>query len=174
MANLSHRNLYGVIGNPVAHSQSPAIHIAFSIQTGQTLRYERVYAPIDGFADAVRAFRDEGGLGLNVTLPFKPDAYAFSDTCSDRARRAAAVNTLRFDANTTFGDNTDGIGLVRDLGRWGRDPAKSWEGARVLVLGAGGAARGILGPLLDLNPEVLVIANRTEAKAYALAHLFGL
>lgn len=171
--NTDRRDLYGVIGNPVAHSKSPAIHAAFSLQTGHALRYERVYAPLDDFIGTVRVFEDEGGLGLNVTLPFKLEAYAYAQTRTERARRAGAVNTLRFDAGKRYGDNTDGIGLVRDLARLGSAGAKSWEGARILILGAGGAARGILGPLLDLHPEIVVLANRTEAAARTLAGLFG-
>ncbi|RPH67468.1 MAG: shikimate dehydrogenase [Burkholderiales bacterium] len=161
---------YAVIGNPVAHSRSPAIHARFASQTGHDIEYGRLLAPLDGFVEAVRRFRNEGGRGLNVTLPFKLEAFAWAGRRSARAQAAGAVNTLRFDADgASLGDNTDGAGLVRDVEtRLGM----SLAGRSVLVLGAGGAARGALGPLLDAGVARLVIANRTPGKAVALVEAF--
>jgi shikimate dehydrogenase len=162
---------YAVVGNPIAHSKSPQIHAAFAAQTGQDIEYRHLLAPLDGFFKTVAAFRDEGGRGLNVTVPFKVEAFALASVHSGRAQLAGAVNTLMLEADGRwYGDNTDGAGLVRDLidnlGIEVRD-------RRVLVLGAGGATRGILGPLLDCLPERLVITNRTAAKAEELAALFA-
>ncbi len=159
---------YAVIGNPVAHSRSPAIHAQFARQTGQDLVYERLLAPLDGFVAAVEAFRAAGGRGLNVTVPFKLEAFDWCTRRSPRAAAAGAVNTLRFDVDGVFGDNTDGVGLVRDIG--GR-LGFALAGARVLMLGAGGAARGVLAPLLEAGVAQLTIANRTVARAQALAAL---
>jgi shikimate dehydrogenase len=158
---------YAVFGNPVAHSRSPVIHAAFARATGQDLAYERILAPLDGFPAAVEAFRRDGGRGANVTVPFKREAWQLATACSARATSAEAVNTLRFDADgTVFGDNTDGIGLVRDIEvNLGRPLA----GARVLMLGAGGAAAGVLLPLLDARVAALHVANRTAERAVALA-----
>lgn len=159
---------YAVIGNPVAHSRSPAIHARFARQTGEDLVYERLPAPLDGFASTVRAFRDSGGRGLNVTVPFKVEAFELCGRRSARALAAGAVNTLAFDGDEVHGDNTDGVGLVRDLTeRLGAELA----GARLLLLGAGGAARGVLAPLLDSGVAQLTIANRTAARAVELAAL---
>ncbi len=156
---------YAVIGNPVAHSRSPWIHAEFARATGQALRYEAIEAPPGGFASAVAAFRAAGGKGLNVTLPFKEEAYALCAEVSERARLARAVNTLVL-GEKTFGDNTDGVGLVRDLaGNLKVDP----RGKRVLLMGAGGAAQGVAGALLEAGAAALVIANRTAARAAALA-----
>lgn len=160
---------YAVIGHPVAHSKSPQIHAAFARQTGQDLSYEAILAPLDGFEPAVRAFIRGGGCGLNVTLPFKVEAFRLAATRSPRAEAAGAVNTLLFSAAGIRGDNTDGIGLVADLTRnLGLDLA----GKRILLLGAGGAARGVLLPLLEQRPAVLALANRTADKARALAAAF--
>jgi len=161
---------YAVVGNPVAHSKSPQIHAAFAHATGQAMTYERLLAPRDAFVETVRRFADEGGRGLNVTVPFKVEAFRLADVHSSRAQLAGAVNTLMREADGRwYGDNTDGAGLVRDLtanlGIEVRD-------RRVLVLGAGGAARGILGPLLDGLPRLLAISNRTHDKAAALARMF--
>ncbi|MBS0326407.1 MAG: shikimate dehydrogenase [Proteobacteria bacterium] len=158
---------YGVIGNPVAHSKGPQIHAAFARQTGQDLRYERILAPLGGFVEAVRAFRATGGRGLNVTLPFKIEACAFAKELTDRARDAGAVNTLSFDdGGGALGDNTDGAGLVADITlRLG----VALAGRRVLVAGAGGAARGIVGPLLASHVAELVIVNRSPEAARVLA-----
>jgi shikimate dehydrogenase len=159
-------DLYAVIGNPVAHSTSPQIHTAFARQTGQEIRYERVLGDLEAFEDDVTEFFGSGGCGLNVTLPFKERAFRMVDALTDRARDAGAVNTLLPRAGGLFGDNTDGVGLVRDLGC---NHLYRLEGARVLLLGAGGAVRGVLQPLLAERPRRLVIANRTATKAIALA-----
>lgn len=159
---------YAVIGNPIAHSKSPPIHAAFASQTGQDLTYEALLAPLDGFADTVAAFRAGGGCGMNVTVPFKEEAWRLADRLSERARLAGAVNTLSF-GDDVLGDNTDGAGLVRDLEVLGCRP----RGARVLLLGAGGAARGVVLPLLEAGVARLFIANRTADKAHALRTHFA-
>ena len=162
---------YVVAGNPVAHSRSPLIHARFAAQTGQDIEYRRLLVPLGGFAAAARAFFAGGGKGMNVTVPFKLDAFALADQLSARAREAGAVNTLWLaDDGQLHGDNTDGAGLVRDLLQ-----NLGWRirGARVLLLGAGGAARGVLGPLLEQAPAELVIANRSADKALALAGRFA-
>lgn len=161
---------YAVIGNPVAHSRSPDIHAQFAAQTGQDLVYDRLLAPVDGFAAAVDAFRAAGGRGLNVTVPFKLDAFTYAGRRSARAALAGAVNTLCFDGDDVFGDNTDGVGMVRDIEQ---RLGFALSGARVLLLGAGGAARGVLKPLLDAGAGTLRIANRTVSKAVELAGLAG-
>lgn len=161
---------YVVIGNPIAHSRSPQIHAAFAKQTGQDIVYDRLLAPVDGFAAAVDAFRAAGGAGANVTLPFKLDAFDYVDRRSERAEAAGAVNTMVFDGRDAFGDNTDGAGLVTDLER---NQGLAIAGARVLLLGAGGAVRGVILPLLGRAPERLVVANRTADKARELAHHFA-
>ena len=160
---------YCVFGNPIKHSKSPLIHGEFARQTQQPMTYTAELAPEDGFTDAWRAFVSGGGRGANVTVPFKGDAFALCDTLSYRAKRAQAVNTLIVGGNgRTYGDTTDGIGLVRDLA-YHRVPL---AGKRVLVLGAGGAVRGILEPLLAEKPSEVVVANRTVAKAEQLAEAF--
>lgn len=156
---------YAVIGNPVAHSKSPQIHAAFARLTFQDMAYEAILAPVDGFAAAVRAFIAAGGRGLNVTVPFKLEAYALADTRSPRAEAAKAVNTLAFSDAGIHGDNTDGLGLVADLTR---NLGLELAGKRLLLLGAGGAARGVLLPLMAERPAVLTLANRTAAKARQL------
>ncbi|WP_085315108.1 shikimate dehydrogenase [Derxia lacustris] len=158
---------YAVVGNPIAHSRSPQIHARFAAQTGEPVSYDRILAPLDGFAATARAFFADGGRGLNVTVPFKLDAFRLADRLSERAAHAGAVNTLWIDADGRIqADNTDGIGIVRDL----RDNlGVTLAGARVLLLGAGGAARGALLPLVDAGPAEIVIANRTEARAEELA-----
>lgn len=160
---------YAVIGNPVAHSKSPLIHAAFARQTGQTMSYEALLAPLDGFAAAVARFCVEGGRGLNVTVPFKLEAHALTPRHSARAAAAGAANTLIFDDLGVLADNTDGVGLVRDLTH---NLATPLHGRRILLLGAGGAARGALLPLLEQQPLQLAIANRTAARAEALVDLF--
>jgi shikimate dehydrogenase len=157
---------YIVIGHPVAHSLSPGIHAAFARATGQDMSYDRLLAPLDGFAQTVARFRADGGKGANVTVPFKEEAFRLADSLSERARGAGAVNTLRCDAQGLFGDNTDGAGLVADLGH---NLQLEMAGRRILLLGAGGAARGVLQPLLEQQPLGLVIANRTRERAQALA-----
>lgn len=161
---------YAVIGNPIAHSKSPEIHAQFAARTGQDMSYERLLAPLDGFAASVQAFIAQGGKGANVTVPFKLEAYALATQLSDRAQAAGAVNTLRFDGGQILGDNTDGVGLVADIVR---NAGVSVRGKRVLLLGAGGAARGVILPLLLEHPAQLVIANRTAARAAALAQQFA-
>ncbi|MFZ1640202.1 MAG: shikimate dehydrogenase [Candidatus Contendobacter sp.] len=161
---------YAVMGNPIAHSQSPRIHALFALQTGQHLEYRAILVEPGGFAAAARAFRDAGGKGLNVTVPFKQDAWVFADVLSARAERAGAVNTLIFEPTGARGDNTDGPGLVRDLIV---NHGNVLAGKRILLLGAGGAARGVLQPLLAEQPVQLVIANRTASKAAELALRFG-
>ena len=157
---------YAVIGNPVAHSKSPEIHAAFARATGQDIEYGRLEAPLDAFAATVERWRRDGGKGANVTLPFKHEAFRLSAQVSERARVAQAVNTMRFE--DSFGDNTDGVGLIRDLEHMGTRLA----GAKVLVLGAGGAAQGVVGAFLETAVARLVIANRTVSKARALAERF--
>ena len=163
---------YAVIGNPVSHSLSPQIHAAFAGASGEALVYERILAPRDAFAPTVRRFAEGGGRGLNVTLPFKREAFEIATVLSQRARRAGAVNLLRFDPGAMFGDNADGAGLVADLARLGRAGGFELRRARVLLLGAGGAARGVIGPLLDQAPRALVVANRSIGKAQALVGEF--
>jgi shikimate dehydrogenase len=163
-------DLYAVIGNPIAHSKSPRIHAEFARQLGQDLRYEAILAPRDGFAAAVAAFRAAGGKGLNVTVPFKLEAFALATARTERAEQAGAVNTLKFDGASALGDNTDGAGLVRDI----QDRLRyAIGGRRVLLMGAGGAARGVVLPLLREQPAALTIANRTLAKATALERRFA-
>jgi shikimate dehydrogenase len=159
---------YAVIGHPVAHSQSPAIHARFAQATGQKIEYGRIEAPLDGFERMVDEFRAAGGKGLNVTLPFKQAAFRYCDEVTDRAREAQAVNTLTF-GERTRGDNTDGVGLVRDIEG---SLAVALGGKTVLLMGAGGAAQGVAGALLEARVGRLVIANRTFAKAEALAARF--
>ncbi|HSG11706.1 MAG TPA: shikimate dehydrogenase [Gammaproteobacteria bacterium] len=161
---------YAVMGNPIAHSKSPRIHALFAEQTGAALDYRAILVEIDGFAQAVSDFRANGGKGLNVTVPFKEQAWALSTSRSTRAELAGAVNTLSLEGDKAIlGDNTDGAGLVRDLLQ---NHGARLAGRRILLLGAGGAARGVIGPLLDEKPALLVIANRTAEKAVELARLF--
>jgi shikimate dehydrogenase len=161
---------YGVFGNPIGHSKSPLIHGMFAAQTGEQLSYEALLAPLDDFAGYARAFFTTG-RGGNVTVPFKEEAYRLADELSERARRAGAVNTLKkLDDGRLLGDNTDGAGLVRDLTvNAGLDLADK----RILLLGAGGAVRGVLEPLLAKRPQSLTIANRTVEKAEQLAREFA-
>lgn len=158
---------YAVIGNPIEHSKSPQIHAAFAQQTGEAVEYTRLLGKLDDFEGDVRRFLADGGQGLNVTVPFKEQAWRLADELSDRAHTAGAVNTLiRLDQNRLRGDNTDGVGLVRDLSA---NHGFHLKGKRLLILGAGGAVRGVLRPLLEQQPSRLIIANRTAAKAYSLA-----
>lgn len=161
---------YAVIGNPIAHSKSPAIHAQFARQTGQDIRYEALLAPLEGFAATVQKFVSEGGKGTNVTVPFKLEAYALATELTERARAAGAVNTLSFNGGKIAGDNTDGVGLVTDIVR---NAGFILSGKRVLLVGAGGAARGVVLPLLQQQPAELVIANRTEQRALELANQFA-
>jgi len=161
---------YAVMGNPVAHSKSPRIHALFAQQTGETLEYTAILVARDGFPAAVAEFQAGGGKGLNITVPFKEQAWQLAATRSPRAQLAGAVNTLVLNQDGRHhGDNTDGAGLVRDLyDNHGIDLA----GRRILLVGAGGAARGVLEPLLETGPRLLVIANRTADKAIELARHF--
>lgn len=161
---------YAVIGHPVVHSKSPDIHARFAAQTGQQLTYERLLAPLDGFAATVQSFVEQGGKGANVTVPFKLEAHALATALTERAQAAGAVNTLKFDGSAILGDNTDGVGLVTDIMR---NAGVSIRHRRVLLLGAGGAARGVMLPLLNEQPAELVIANRTVSKATELAKQFA-
>ncbi len=160
---------YAVLGNPVAHSRSPFIHAQFAQQTGQAVDYGRVLCPLDGFADTVRHFAEQGGRGCNVTVPFKFEAPALAAHCTERAQLAGAANVLRLDGGSSpagwWADNTDGVGLVRDIEGGAHVPL---AGLRVLLVGAGGAGAGVLGPLLEARPAVVVLANRTLDKAQAL------
>ena len=158
-------DLYCVMGNPVEHSKSPWIHARFAQLTGQDLRYGKRLVPLGGFADAVRAFRAEGGKGCNVTVPFKFDSPALATQLTARAQLAQACNTLRFDGEAVLGDNTDGVGLVNDIRE---NAGVDLAGRDVLVAGAGGAAAGVLGPLIDARPRRIVVANRTQSRAAVL------
>ena len=162
---------YAVFGHPVGHSKSPRIHAAFAAQTGQALTYEAIEAPLDGFATALSAFVAGGGRGGNVTVPFKEEAFRLADACDELAAQAQAVNTLRVEADGCLaGFNTDGVGLLRDLTQ---NLRVGLRGRRVLLVGAGGAAAGVIGPLLDAGVAELVIANRTAPRADALAARFA-
>jgi shikimate dehydrogenase len=163
--NLPPPDRYAVLGNPVAHSQSPFIHAAFARQTGQAVAYERVLCPLDGFAQAVRALAASGARGCNVTVPFKFQAPALAGRITPRAALAQAANLLRFDADGWLADNTDGVGLVRDIES---GAGVALRGRRVLLVGAGGAAAGVLGPLLEAGPAEVRVANRTPNKAAQL------
>ncbi|QIA62117.1 shikimate dehydrogenase [Vibrio astriarenae] len=160
---------YLVFGNPIKQSKSPFIHTLFARQTNQSMEYTMAEPEVDGFQQAVDAFFAEGGKGCNVTMPFKLDAFQYASTLTERATLAGAVNTLkRLDDGQVIGDNTDGAGLVQDL----LNAQVVLEGARILVIGAGGACRGVLKPLLDQKPSELIITNRTFAKAQELAQIF--
>lgn len=163
-------DLYAVVGHPISHSKSPRIHSLFASQTGEKLEYTAIQAPQDGFAETVTGFFQRGGQGLNVTVPFKEQAWKLADRRTERAELAGAANTLYQDGNgLLIADNTDGTGLVRDLSE---NHCITLAGLRILLLGAGGAVRGVLGPLLAEEPSTLVIANRTVAKAEGLVTLF--
>ncbi len=161
---------YALIGHPVAHSRSPLIHTVFARATGQRLTYELIDATPDGFETAVRGFGAAGGKGLNVTVPHKQAAFALCDETSAAARAAGAVNTISIDAGWLRGDNTDGIGFIRDVTV---NQRQALGGARIIVLGAGGAARGIIGPLLAEQPAELTIANRTRERAEQVVAQFA-
>ncbi len=161
---------YAVMGNPVAHSRSPTIHAAFARQCGHQLTYTAIQVDVGGFAQAVDHFQAAGGRGLNVTVPFKREAWELCDVRSARAEQAGAVNTISFQPDgKTQGDNTDGVGLIGDILM---NHGGQISGRRVLVLGAGGAVRGVLGPIMEQQPDELVIANRTVDKARELAAEF--
>lgn len=161
---------YAVVGNPIGHSKSPEIHLLFARQVRQKVSYERIEAPLDGFDEKALALRDAGYRGLNVTVPFKLDAAKLANDLTARARLAGAVNTLKFDGEKILGDNTDGVGFVRDVTeRLGF----AFKDCSVLVLGAGGAVRGLLGSLLDASPRWLAVANRSHPRAEELGEEFG-
>jgi shikimate dehydrogenase len=160
---------YCVIGNPIAHSRSPEIHTAFAAAYGQAITYDRLLAPVDGFSDSVRAFVADGGRGMNVTVPFKEDAAALADVVSPRVQLAGAANTLTVRSDGLHADNTDGIGLVRDL--TGRH-AVDLHGQSLVLLGAGGACRGVLLPLIESGVASIHIVNRTHPRAESLAGQF--
>ena len=156
---------YVVAGNPVEHSQSPFIHTEFARQTGEAMEYGRLLWPLGGFADSVRALAASGAKGCNITVPFKFDAFREGKRLTERAKLAQAANVLRFDAEGWLADNTDGVGLINDIER---NAGLTLLGKRVLLIGAGGAASGALGPLLAARPRLVVVANRTLEKACAL------
>lgn len=161
---------FAVIGNPIEHSKSPVIHQAFAKQFGKSIAYEKVLAPVDGFAETIKRLQLEGYLGANVTVPFKFEAFELSSELSERAKAAGAVNTLSFQSEKIHGDNTDGCGLVNDiLKHWQRALA----GQRILLLGAGGAAQGVMLPLLEQKPALLTVANRSQEKAQIMAGRFA-
>lgn len=160
---------YAVMGNPIAHSKSPAIHQLFAGQTGQSIHYTAIHVDIGGFKQAVGNFVAAGGKGLNITVPFKQEAWELVDRRSERAERAGAVNTIKVEGESLYGDNTDGVGLVNDLG----NNQVELTGKKILLMGAGGAARGVLIPLLKQQPQLLFIANRTPDRAKDLADDFA-
>ena len=171
MAPADQVDRYAVVGNPVAHSLSPRIHASFAAQTAQKISYEAIEIPLDSFAIGIRDLQQSGFSGVNVTVPFKREAWELCDTLSERAEIAGAVNTLSFLVDgRVAGDNTDGVGLTRDLTE---NLGVSVERKEILLLGAGGAVRGILGPILALAPRSLTIANRSPQKAIDLAHDFA-
>ena len=159
-------DLYAVIGNPIGHSKSPLIHSMFAEAAGEDVVYRAIEGPLGGFAARIDQFRRDGGRGLNITAPFKLDAFAYATDLSERARIAGAVNAMKFEGDRAFAENFDGIGLTNDIQR---NLGCAIAGKRILVLGAGGAARGIIPPFLDEKPAMLVIANRTADRARALA-----
>jgi shikimate dehydrogenase len=161
---------YAVFGNPIAHSKSPQIHAEFARQTRQDMTYERILAPLDGFAATLEAFARTGGRGANVTLPFKLEAFAIARERSERAQHAAACNTLAWRGTHWYGDNTDGVGVVQDLAV---NLHVDLAGRDILVLGAGGAAHGVIEPLLSTRPRSLTICNRTFARAQEVAAQFA-
>lgn len=161
---------YAVIGNPISHSKSPLIHSEFSKQTKQHIRYETILSPLSSFTAEIDNFRQSGGKGMNVTLPFKVEAYEISTQLTEQASASHAVNTLVFDDDEIYGDNTDGTGLIRDIVV---NHGFTITAKRVLLCGAGGAARGIMLPLLKQKPLMLTISNRTVQKAHKLRKQFS-
>lgn len=162
---------YAVFGSPIKHSKSPRIHQLFAEQTGQSLSYTAELVPADQFPQAVKTFFAQGGCGLNCTVPLKELAWAYADNRTERAELSKAVNTLALQKDgSILGDNTDGIGLVTDLMS---NHAIALKHKKILILGAGGASRGIIGPLLDQMPQLIVVANRTVEKALILAQEFS-
>lgn len=160
---------YAVMGNPIAHSKSPRIHTLFAEQTNQKIEYTAIQVDTGGFTHAVGNFQSNGGKGLNVTVPFKEEAWAYVDKRTERAELAGAVNTIKFEKDHMLGDNTDGVGLVNDLIE---NHHLELQNKKILIMGAGGAVRGVIAPILAQNPQKIVIANRTVDKAVALADIF--
>jgi len=161
---------YAVFGNPIKHSKSPAIHKQFAVSLGEQIDYRAILAPIDHFEKTVTTFFEQGGIGANVTMPFKEQAYAMADELTPLAKIVGAVNTLKKrDDGTLLGDNTDGVGFVNDL----LANEVTITNKRILIIGAGGAARGVILPLLERNPAEITIVNRTAKKAQDLAQLFA-
>lgn len=162
---------YAVIGNPIDHSKSPQLQMAFARQTGQDIVYERILGARDRFSQHIEEFRSQGGKGLNITVPFKVEAFDLAGERTPRSRMAGATNTYLFrDNGEILGDNTDGVGIVRDIaGNLGHD----FKNRRILILGAGGAVRGIILPILEEQPREIVIANRTPSTAQELAEVFS-
>jgi shikimate dehydrogenase len=159
-------NKYAVIGNPIHHSLSPSIHAQFAKQVGLSMSYEKILAPLDGFTIAVKNFISSGALGFNITVPFKVEAFGLVDECTLNAKTAGAVNTIKVENGILYGENTDGTGLVNDLCN---NLQQSIKGKDILILGAGGATQGILLPLLECQPERILVANRTKARSLKLA-----
>lgn len=155
-------DLYAVLGNPIEHSRSPLIHQAFATQTGQDIAYVKHEVPLRQFRAFVDDLRQQGYKGVNVTLPFKIEAFEYADTPTLRAKKAHAANTLKFEGNRVYADNTDGVGLCQDIEHYA---AVYLKGKQILLMGAGGAARGVLMPLLEKEPQRLCLINRTESKA---------
>jgi len=162
-------DLYAVFGNPISHSKSPLLHGAFAAQTHQSLSYSAILAPLDQFEATLKQFIRDGGRGANVTVPFKLDAFQLCTKLTPRAKAAGAVNTLSFANGEISGDNTDGCGLIKDIVE---NAGVALHNRRILLLGAGGAARGAILPLLECQPAELVIANRSAEKARQLAQEF--
>ena len=160
---------YAVVGNPISHTKSPLIHLRFAEEAGHNIDYVAIEAPIGGFNEVVDKFRREGGLGLNITTPFKLDAFTYCTDVSERARLAGAVNAMKFGVGRVTGENFDGLGLVNDITR---NLGRLMKGRRVVLLGAGGAARGVVLPFLEQGPAELVIVNRTVTKAEELGRQF--
>jgi shikimate dehydrogenase len=167
--NKEHNDKYLVVGNPIKHSKSPAIHSMFANQTNQHISYKAACFPLNAFEDSVRDFIRASGMGMNVTVPFKQQAWEISDHLSDEASLAGAVNTLSFKNGKIYGDNTDGIGLVNDLVN---NQGFSFKDKKILIIGAGGAVRGVLQPIISQGPLSITIANRTLSKAEDLANIF--
>ena len=161
---------YAVIGNPIHHSLSPTIHAQFAKQIGLSISYEKILAPLDGFTVTAKNFVSSGALGFNITVPFKIEAYNLVDEYTLNAKTAGAVNTIKVENGTLYGDNTDGTGLVSDLCN---NLQQSIKGKDILILGAGGATQGILLPLLECQPERILVANRTKAKSLKLASYYS-
>jgi shikimate dehydrogenase len=161
---------YAVFGNPLSHTKSPLIHMTFARETGEDIDYGKIEAPLDGFGASVETFRGAGGRGINITAPFKLEAHALATRRMPRAEYAGAANCLKFEGDEVIAENFDGIGLVRDIQH---NLGVSLAGKRVLMLGAGGAARGAMVPILEAGPSRLTIVNRTRSKADALQHQFA-